>query len=165
MSHNISLSVEKVFGKNHQNVCKFVSITLSTTNDNSAENQKTEGFAVKLKKLGKYLCLTAADASQTNYRFIMCFFRYCDPERLTRSTKSNQMIFQKRAVLHMASGYAGAWLLVFTPFFVYAIFLIITNSVPDTVEIFVNFMTPLQDFFTFFVFMPPKVRATRENRR
>ena len=38
---------------------------------------------------------------------------YDDPEttRPLRKTKSNRMTLQKRAVLHMAFGYAGAWLL------------------------------------------------------
>jgi hypothetical protein len=81
-----------------------------------------------------------ADASQTNHRF---------------ATKSNKMTSQKRAVLHMAFGYAGTRLLVWSPYFVFAVFFI------DTVVILADSMTPLLGFFNFVVFMAPKVRTTR----
>jgi hypothetical protein len=54
-----------------------------------------------------------------------------DPERPSRSTKSNKMKTQKRAVLNMAFGYAGAWFLVWTPYFaiIFAVVFFSKNSV------------------------------------
>jgi hypothetical protein len=127
-------------------------VAAPTTNNNSADQQEARGFAL-----------------QTNHRFARCCFPCpfagnagCyDPERPSRTTKSNKMASQKRAVLQMAFGYAGAWLLVWTPFFVYVVFLNVTIFVPDTVVIFSGCMSPLQGFFNFVVFMAPKVRITR----
>ena len=112
----------------------------------------------------KYFC-------QAHHRFTRwsCFRFPCagnaggchDPERPSSSTKSNKMASQKRAVLQMAFGYAGAWLLVWTPYFVAVVFIIVTKSVPEYVIIWSCFMMPLQGFFNFVVFMAPKVRTTR----
>ena len=122
----------------------------TTTNGiSAAQQQKTRGFAPKMKEMiGKYLCLTADD-SQTNHLFfpIMCCFlrggdACCDdPERPSRTTKSNKMTSQtKRAVLYMACfGYAGAWVLVWTPYFINVVFMIVTKSYPpDTLFILVG---------------------------
>jgi hypothetical protein len=136
---------------------RFRTIPAAPTNTTSPDQQEGSYFLIKMKKLGKYLCLTA-DASQTNDGLAVCCFRR---PRQSRATKSNKMKSQKRAILHMAFGYAGAWLLVWTPFFVYSMFLFVHNFVPDAVVILSNFMTPLQGFFNFVVFMAPKVRTTR----
>jgi hypothetical protein len=80
------------------------------------------------------------------------------------TTKSNHMTSQKRAGLNMAIGYAGAWLLVWTPYFVPIIsWIVVPNSVLlDTVlVIFVASTLSLQGFFNFVVFMAPKVRTTK----
>merc|ERR1719223_860507 len=111
-----------------------------TTNaSNSTDQHEARGFALKLKQMGKYLC-------QTNHRFAMCscccFPYLCAgnagcyyPERPSRATKSNKMASQKRAVLQMAFGYAGAWLLVWTPFFVIVVAIIFSKHFPDTLVI------------------------------
>jgi hypothetical protein len=134
-----------------------------TTNSDSTDQQEARGFVLKLKQVVKYLC-------QANHRFAMWCFRFpcagnvgCyDPERPSRETKSNKMASQKRAVLQMAFGYAGAWLLVWAPFFAAIVFLIVTLSVPpDFMLIMVTSTAPLQGFFNFIVFMAPKVRTKR----
>jgi uncharacterized membrane protein len=142
----------------------------TTTNGNSpSQQEEARGFALKLMEMiGKYLCLTA-DISQMNHIFfpLCCFLctgdaGCCDdPERQSRTTKSNKMTSQKRAVLHMAVGYAGAWLLAWTPYFVLVVFMIVTKSAPATLSIMVACTGPLQGFFNFLVFMAPKVRTTR----
>ena len=73
------------------------------------------------------------------------------------------MTSQKRAVLHMAFGYAGAWLLVWSPYFIYVVVLLVNtrSAPPDTLAILTNSTIPLQGFFNFLVFMAPKVRTTR----
>jgi hypothetical protein len=131
-----------------------------TTTNGSADQQEARGFALKLKKIVKYLC-------QAHHRFAMWCFRCLpcagnagcyDPERPPlKKTKSNKMASQKRAVLQMAFGYAGAWLLVWTPYFVA---IIIYGT--DKVWILATSMTPLQGFFNLVVFMAPKVRTTRK---
>jgi hypothetical protein len=136
-----------------------------TSNNNSTDQKEARGFALKR--------FCAQFGSQTNHRSAICCFPCpcvgnnagCDDpeEKPSRRTKSNKMASQKRAVLYMAFGYAGAWLLTWTPFFVSAVyFFIFTKSYPqDTVEILVAWMTPLQGFFNFVVFMAPKVRDTK----
>jgi hypothetical protein len=146
-----------------------------TAADNSADQQEARCFVLRMKKLGKYLCLTG-DAAQTNNRCAICFLRcpcsdngIYDPERPSPpgTTKSNKMACQKRrAVLHMAFGYAGAWLIVWTPNFFGFVSMLVQKSVDitvvsHTVRIAVAFMTPMQGFFNFIVFMAPKVRTTR----
>jgi uncharacterized membrane protein len=134
-----------------------------TNTSSSADQQEARGFVLKLKKIVKYLC-------QANHRFAMWCFRCppcagnagCyDPEMPSRTIRSNKMASKKRAVLQMAFGYAGAWFLVWSPYFVRIVFLIVTKSEPDTVVILMAFMGPLQGFFNFVVFMAPKVRTTR----
>ena len=61
----------------------------------------------------------------------------------------------------MAVGYAGAWLLVWTPYFVLVGFIIVVKSPPEPLMILVARTGPLQGFFNFLVFMAPKVRTTR----
>ncbi len=149
----------------------------TTTNTNSADQQRAIGFALRMvKKLGKLLCLKAPDASQTNRHRFQIISRCCfpcppfagddsyDPERPSprSTTKSNKMKTQKRAVLNMAFGYAGAWLLVWSSYFAFALTFLLTNTVSDTVNFLTACMLPLQGFFNFVVFMAPKVRTTRE---
>ena len=143
-------------------------LAAQTTNTNSTDHQEATGFglAFKIKELGKYLFCFTADASQMNHRFAICYFRCLfadDQEKLSLpSIKSNKMKTQKRAVLRMAFGYAGAWLLVWSPFFFQQIVsMIFKKSVSDTVKILTNFMIPMQGFCNFFVFMAPKTRNTR----
>ena len=136
------------------------------TTDNSTGQQEGRSFAFKLKEMiGKYLCLTAD-------LFTICCVRchcacdagcWCsDPKRPSPTTKSNKMTCQKRAVLYMAFGYAGAWLLVWSPYFVCVVFWIVTNAhTPDTLAILMCCTVPLQGFFSFLVFMAPKARTTR----
>ncbi len=82
----------------------------------STDQEEAIHFLRKMKnKLGKYLCSRADATSQTNLRIPM-------------KTKI-------RAVLYMAFGYAGSWLLVWAPFFVQIVFLIVTKSYNDTVLI------------------------------
>jgi hypothetical protein len=135
-----------------------------TTNDNSANQQEeTRGFTSKLKEIGKKLCLIS-NASQTNHRnaIPVCCFSCFDPERPSSATISNNMTFQKRAVLHMAVGYSCAWLLVWTSFFVCIVVKFVAKSAPGTaVLLFTASTVPLQGFFNFLVFMAPKVRTTR----
>ena len=70
------------------------------------------------------------------------------------NTRSNTMRSQKRAVLHMAIAYAGSWLLVFGLF-----------HYGGPLHFLLNFLFPLQGFFSFLVFMAPKVRDTRKISR
>jgi hypothetical protein len=128
----------------------------ATLTAQTANNLESRDFTLKLKKMGKSL-------------FAICCFR-CppragddrDPEGLTRSTKSNSMNSKKRAVLYMAVGYAVAWLLVFCPFFVLVVSMIVSpNNVADSLNIFISAVSPLQGFFNFAVFMASKVRNVR----
>ncbi len=67
----------------------------------------------------------------------------------------------------MAFGYAGAWLLVWVPYFALVIDLMLSTDkhsfafTCETSVLTVSFMTPLQGFFNFVFFMAPKVRHTR----
>jgi hypothetical protein len=141
-----------------------------TNNDNSIHQHEASYFANKFRKLRKCLCLLMTDTSQRNHRFPILFF-LCpcageagcdDPEsRQLRRTKSNQMASQKRAVLYMAYGYAGAWLLTWSAHFVSIIIFFAKSYPPDIALIFMSWMAPLQGFFNFLVFMAPKVRTTR----
>ncbi len=77
------------------------------------------------------------------------------------NSRSNRMKSQKRAVLHMASGYSLAWALVWIPST--SLFIIGFSSRPAI--IISAFMIPLQGLFTFIVFILPKVRNTKKPRR
>jgi type III secretory pathway component EscS len=113
--------IEKQMLKYGVNALRFrATLAAPATNTNPAHQEEARGFTLKMKELGECLCLTA-DASKNNHRFAICCLR-CphagddrDPNRLTRSTKHNKMTTKKRAVLHMAFGYAGAWLVVGLP--------------------------------------------------
>ena len=93
---------------------------LTTNSDSTDQQEEGRDLTLKLKQMCKHLC-------QANHRlFARCCFRFpcasnagChDPETPSpRSTKTNKMASKKRAVLQMAFGYAGAWSLVWTPYF------------------------------------------------
>jgi uncharacterized membrane protein len=111
------------------------------------------------KKMQKY------GVSALRHRASLSTRCYDDPESrrlpLRTKTKSNKMSCKKRAVLLMALGYAGAWLLVWTPFFVFIVSLIVKKCAAESVVILAASMIPLQGFFNFVVFMAPKVRISR----
>jgi hypothetical protein len=130
----------------------------TTTSNSAGDQEEGRAFALKIKKVCKYLCLTAPDAGQVNDGVATCCLRRPQPSQVT---KSNKMTSQKRAVLQMAFGYAGAWFLVWTPFFIRTVVLIVLNSVPDALLVLSFCITPLQGFFNFVVFMAPKVRTAR----
>jgi hypothetical protein len=114
-------------------------LRLRTTPAPAADQQEERGFAIKMRKFGKYLCCRYEDAGT----------------RSSRATKSNKMRSQKRAVLHMAFGYAVAWLVVWLPYLV-----VIFSNPPDALVILSQVMQPLQGFLNFFVYMAPKVRIS-----
>jgi hypothetical protein len=122
-------------------------VSLATPADNSDYHQETNGVIPKIKRrFGKFMCLKRT--------------------RKTNITKSNAMKSQKRAVLHMAIGYAGAWLLVWYPvaaFYFPKAFADkdLYSAASDTTLIMLSCMQPLQGFFNFLVFMAPKVRNIR----
>lgn len=112
--------------------------------DAPQDARRREGFALKMKNLGKYiLCQTTRRRGSL------------------QKTKSNKMKSQKRAVLNMAFGYAAAYLIVSSPYFVLVLSIIILKSVTDTMNLFALSLIPLQGFFNFIVFMAPKVRTAR----
>jgi len=113
--------------------------------DAPQDARRREGFALKMKKLGNYmLCQTTRRRGSS-----------------LQKTKSNKMKSQKRAVLNMAFGYAAAYLIVTSSYFVAILSIIILKSVTDTVNLLVLSLAPLQGFFNFIVFMAPKVRTAR----
>ena len=92
----------------------------------------------------------AATISLPRWRLSFC----CSSLGAGDKAKSNTMRSQKRAVLNMAFGYSMAWLLVWIPF-------IISNFLLKSRSPHMAFLTPLQGFYNFVVFMAPKVRTTR----
>ena len=150
--------IEKKMQKYGVNALRLrTTLAAPTTTNNSTDQQEARDLGLKLKEIVKYLC-------QANHRFAMFCFQCppCagnagrhDPDRPSRTTKSNKMATKKRAVLQMAFGYAGAWLLVWAFYFVAVV------NRTYTLWIFQSAMIPLQGFFNFVVFMAPKVRSTR----
>jgi len=82
-----------------------------------------------------------------------------DQPRPTSRSKS-RATSQKRAILHMATGYALAWAFVFIPFMIH-FFLHESHAT----LIISACLTPLQGLFNFLVFMSPKVRSAKQPRR
>jgi hypothetical protein len=76
------------------------------------------------------------------------------------TSRSNRATSQKRAILHMAAGYALAWTFVFLPFMV-PFFLRQSYEL----NILAACLTPLQGLFNFLVFMSPKVRSAKQPRK
>jgi hypothetical protein len=95
--------------------------------------------------------------------FLMCMTPRClhrrdDQPRPT--SRSNRATSQKRAILHMATGYALAWTFVFIPFMIP--FFLHESHVTLIIS---ACLTPLQGLFNFLVFMSPKVRSAKQPRR
>jgi hypothetical protein len=86
-----------------------------------------------------------------------CLHRDDQPRPASRSTRATS---QKRAILHMATGYALAWAFVFVPFMIAFFFL---NS--NATAILASCLTPLQGLFNFLAFISPKVRNAKKPRR
>ena len=147
-------NIEKQMQKYGVSALRFrTSLAVPTANTNSADQEREAiSFAGKMEKLGQCLCLKGLAAC--------CFQRPRLPSRM--ATKSNKMTSQKRAVLHMAFGYTGAWLMVYTPYYVNVAFLLVTKSYQDNLVHLVASTIPLQGFFNFLVFMAPKVRNARK---
>ena len=96
-------------------------------------------------------------------RFFMCMIPSClrnrdDQPRL--ASRSNRATSQKRAILHMAAGYAFAWALVWIPFMI--VFFLQESYATEMLH---SCLTPLQGLFNFLVFMSPKVRNAKRPRR
>ncbi len=77
----------------------------------------------------------------------------------TNTRSSNTMRSQKRAVLHMAIGYAAAWLLV------YGTYSLSNNYLSGPLFFVWLYTYPLQGFLNLLVFIAPKVRDTRKISR
>ena len=76
------------------------------------------------------------------------------------TSRSNRATSQKRAILHMAAGYALAWAFVCIPFI-----LIVFLHESHVTLILHSCLNPLQGLFDFLVFMSPKVRNAKRSRR
>jgi hypothetical protein len=131
------------------------------TTTNSAHINSRRGFASKIKRWLTHHSWYGNTVQQTNCeaaamclpmwrpRFCCISFGAGD-----QGKKSNTMRSQKRAVLRMAfGGYSVEWFLAWIPFIISHI----TPLLPRTV----GFLTRLQGFYNFVVFMAPKVRTTR----
>ena len=125
------------------------SLAVKANRYNSDDIQDSSGFICKMKRrVGNCMCLKGTSQ--------------------TYKSKSNTMRSQKRAVLYMAFGYAGAWLFVWVPYLALVIDLRLSSDkfvfafASKTSVLTVSSMTPLQGFFNFIVFMAPKVRHTRK---
>ena len=76
--------------------------------------------------------------------------------RIKNSTKS-------RAILERALAYTLAWFVTYTPRFVYLIWRFAGGIPPLGVAITATFLTPLQGFFNFLVFIYPRLRAAKRS--
>ena len=96
-------------------------------------------------------------------RFCMCMIPRClhRDEQPRPISRSNRATSQKRAILHMAAGYALAWTLVWIPFMIY--FFLPHESYE--LYILATSLVPLQGLYNFLVFMSPKVRSAKQPRR
>jgi hypothetical protein len=76
------------------------------------------------------------------------------------TSRSNRATSQKRAILHMAAGYALSWTFVFIPF-------MIVKFLHESHAILIlhSCLNPLQGLFNLLVSMPPKVRNAKRSRR
>ena len=96
-------------------------------------------------------------------RFCMCTIPRCCPRRddQLRKSRANRATWsQKRAIIHMATGYAFAWALVWIPFMI--VFFLQESYATEMLH---SCLTPLQGLFNFLVFMSPKVRNAKRPRR
>jgi hypothetical protein len=96
-------------------------------------------------------------------RFCMSMIPRCCPRRDDQppTSRSNRATSQKRAILHMATGYALAWAFVCIPFMI----VFFLNQSSYELYKLNACLIPLQGFFNFLVFMSPKVRITKRPRR
>jgi hypothetical protein len=140
-------------------------LVAAPTTTNSVDANSRRGFASKMKRWLTHHSWYGNTVQQKNREaaVLMCLPlwrpRFCCRAVVgagDQGKKSNTMRSQKRAVLYMAFGYAGSWLLVFFPFTI-SHFIIVEYHLPHTV----GFLTALQGFYNFLVFMAPKVRTTR----
>ena len=93
---------------------------------------------------------------------LMCVIPPCLHRRDDQAptSRSNRATSQKRAILHMAAGYALAWAFVCIPFI-----LIVFLHESHVTLILHSCLNPLQGLFDFLVFMSPKVRNAKRSRR
>jgi hypothetical protein len=93
---------------------------------------------------------------------LMCVIPPCLHRRDDQAptSRSNRATSQKRAILHMAAGYAFAWAFVFIPFMIVFFF-----HESHATEILHSCLNLLQGLFNFLVFMSPKVRNAKKTRR
>ena len=118
--------------------------------DNHAENNSTrhsdneQGIMSRIKR-SVLMCMIPR-----------CLHRDDQPP----TSRSNGATSQKRAILHMAAGYALAWAFVCIPFI-----LIVFLHESHVTLILHSCLNPLQGLFDFLVFMSPKVRNAKRSRR
>jgi hypothetical protein len=99
--------------------------------------------------------------SRVKRSVLMCMIPRClHRDDQPPTSRSNRATSQKRAILHMAAGYALAWTFVFLPFMV-PFFLRQSYEL----NILAACLTPLQGLFNFLVFMSPKVRSAKQPRK
>ena len=79
--------------------------------------------------------------------------------KLSVRSKSNNVAFQKRAILNIAFGYALAWFLQQAPYI-----LVIVTDAPIAKYLFATF-SPLQGCYNFIVYMYPKVRRFKRTKK
>jgi hypothetical protein len=127
-------------------------------------NASARGFMSKMKMWLKHHSWFWNTVEQTNHESATMRLPHWCPRLCYNAlggangqAKSNTMRSQKRAVLQMAFGYAGAWLLVWIPFII-SHFIIKVQRLSGSVGFLA---TALQGFYNFVVFMAPKVRTTR----
>ncbi len=97
------------------------------------------------------------DLLLTRFKKVISCFRQmtmCTKQNPRRSNK--QATSKKRAILHMANGYAGAWMSIYVPYLI----LYQLHANYQTALMAASF-TPLQGLLNFLVFMAPKVRAAK----
>ena len=85
--------------------------------------------------------------------------RSCRRRKRT-SNRKNKVRSKKRAILQMAAGYGGAWLIIFVPYIILAF----THVAYETALITAA-LTPLQGLFNFLIFMSPIVRSVKNPPR
>jgi len=94
---------------------------------------------------------------------LMCMIPRClHRDNQPPTSRSSRPTSQKRrAILHMAAGYALAWAFVQIPFIIDVIF----DHTYDRLILLACLPPPLQGLFNFLVFMSPKVRSAKRSRR
>jgi hypothetical protein len=112
--------------------------TAETNSTRSANNE--QGMMSKIKRLFMFMIPP-------------CIHRDDQPRPKSRSNRATS---QKRSILHMATGYALAWTLVWIPFMI-----VVFIHGSQATEILNACLTPLQGLFNFLVFMSPKVRNAK----